>query len=382
MKRLLMGIVVVGIMLSAGVGSAQQSGSSPELQKWAATHCGQWTGTGHTKDTPMGPGGRWTAKMSVQPLLNGVVVEETYEFDFEGAAHPVRARGVLWYDPARERLVHVVVAADGVVQEGVHTQDTTGWEATSIRTDRSYKVRGSDTHAADGEKFTRRGQMSLDGKNWLPLFEAEFTKVAEISGATTDDEQELIRLEEAFCDAVVKKDVAMVDRLLGEDLTLAMADAIHTKDQAMAYLQSEEFNLASLDPEDLKARIYGDMGVVTGELRWSASDGECGRDRITDIWLKRNGRWQMVATQQSEIEKTVDSAKLSPEMKRLAVFAGDWTYEGEQLDPPGGGPAVRSGGDLLRDIHLPFCLGRTLPSGEDGRPQSGGHDNGHCADWI
>ncbi len=278
---------------------------------------------------------------------------------------------MLWYDPARKRLAHVVVGSDGVVQRGIHTDDVTGWEATSDGAHASYKVRGSDTHAADGEQFTRRGQMSLDGKNWLPLFEAEFTKVAEISGATADDEPELIKLEEELGEAVVKRDRATMDRMVADDATIGIAEGFFvTEQQVLDYVQSGAFKLNSMTWEDLKVRTYGDMAVVTGALRWTDADGQRGRDVLTDIWHKRDGGWQIVATHESKGKKTVDTARLCDEMKKLAGFVGTWRYEGEQLDPPVAGLPYGGAGPFHGTNTQRFILGgRFLESTiEDNNP--------------
>ncbi len=340
-------------LLAAGFAPAgdrpQPSAGHRKMLDW----CGEFTITGKTFTSPFGPGrqikGTWIGK----PILDGFAIEGTYFYEGKGPSGETQAREISTYDPATNTYQYVFLSNTGYREQAPFTVDgpVAAWEGTVVIDGKELRFRGRDRDLPDGTGFLRTAEFSTDGQTWQPNMECRHIRVAPAS-----DEQELIRLEDAFCDAVVKKDVVMVDRLLGEDLTLAMADAIHTKAQAMAYLQSDEFNLASLDPEDLKARIYGDMGVVTGVLRWSASDGEWGRDRITDIWLKRDGRWQMVATQQSEIETTVDSAQLSAEMKKLAVFAGKWEYDGEQVDPPVAGLPFGGAGAFSGTVTNRFIL--------------------------
>jgi hypothetical protein len=109
---------------------------------------------------------------------------------------------------------------------------------------------------------------------------------------------------------------------------------------------------------------------VTGVLRWSAANGDSGRDQITDVWLKRDGRWQMVATQETKIEETVTGQQLSPEMKKQEAFVGKWSYEGEQVDPPVAGLPYGGAGKYFGASTARFVLGgRFLESTiEDNNP--------------
>ena len=51
----------------------------------------------------------------------------------------------------------------------------------------------------------------------------------------------------------------------------------------------------TLDSVDV--RFYGDTAVALGEETWVKKDGSSGRYIWTDIWLYRNGQWQIVAAQ-------------------------------------------------------------------------------------
>ena len=56
---------------------------------------------------------------------------------------------------------------------------------------------------------------------------------------------------------------------------------------------------------DLKVRIFGDVAVLTGRqtIQGTAKGYVPGPRRITDIFVKRNGRWQYVGGQ-STLEPT------------------------------------------------------------------------------
>jgi len=50
---------------------------------------------------------------------------------------------------------------------------------------------------------------------------------------------------------------------------------------------------------DLKVQLYGDTAVVTGRQTEKATyKGEDASAvyRVTDVWIRRDGRWQAIAT--------------------------------------------------------------------------------------
>jgi hypothetical protein len=72
----------------------------------------------------------------------------------------------------------------------------------------------------------------------------------------------------------------------------------------MAKLKSGDASLASnhLNEEDLTIRFYGDSAIVNGSESWKLKkDGMTGRYICTDIFVKRNGKWQVVASQDLEV---------------------------------------------------------------------------------
>ena len=118
-------------------------------------------------------------------------------------------------------------------------------------------------------------------------------------------EQELLKLEQDWTNANVKADVAFLDRILAEDWVFTDPEGVvWTKAQSLAALKSGEDKIASMVPDDMKARVYGDAAVVTG--RNTTKETLKGKDisglyRWTDTWIKKAGRWQCVATHASMI---------------------------------------------------------------------------------
>jgi ketosteroid isomerase-like protein len=118
-------------------------------------------------------------------------------------------------------------------------------------------------------------------------------------------EQELMKLEQDWTNADVKADVAFLDRFLAEDWTLTDNDGVlWTKARELAAIKSGEVVISSMVTDDMKVRIYRDAAVVTGRntVKGTLKGKDIsGQERWTDTWIKRDGRWQCVATHVSNI---------------------------------------------------------------------------------
>jgi ketosteroid isomerase-like protein len=122
---------------------------------------------------------------------------------------------------------------------------------------------------------------------------------------TESVEQELIKLENEWADAWVKRDVAFFDRIIADDYTWTSPRGdVWTKAQDLALVKSGETVIKSWVLADMKVRVYGDTAVVTGRNTIKETyKGEdvSGQNRWTHTWVKRAGRWQCVAAHSSEI---------------------------------------------------------------------------------
>lgn len=157
---------------------------------------------------------------------------------------------------------------------------------------------------------------------------------ASMKVGSTSDEEELIRLQREWLSLETKH--AAVGHFMADGYSLVTSDGtVITKAQMINFVQSDDFPFTSMTPENLKVQVYGDVAVVKGLIKWSNKNNKNGQFLFTDTWLKRDGRWQCIATHESGAkETTVGNYELSPEMKKLAAFLGEWIYEGEQVDPP------------------------------------------------
>jgi hypothetical protein len=123
----------------------------------------------------------------------------------------------------------------------------------------------------------------------------------------TSAEQELIQLQKEVAEATVKRDVATIDRIITDDSAGTDDEGnVGNKTQLLASLKSGEGFPSSIVVDDIKARVWGDAGVVW--MRATEKSQVSGKDisvqyQETNTWIKRSGRWQFVASHRSKVVK-------------------------------------------------------------------------------
>jgi len=120
---------------------------------------------------------------------------------------------------------------------------------------------------------------------------------------STDSTSELIAIEKSFNNAFVRSDWKTVQEMCADDLIFTNADGSVThKLDNVAAIKSGEEKLDSIEMSDEKVQDFGDVAVTTGKLvekgQYKTTDLS-GTYRFTDVWVKRNGRWQLVAGQET-----------------------------------------------------------------------------------
>ncbi len=146
--------------------------------------------------------------------------------------------------------------------------------------------------------------------DWLDSFRAGLHELGYAEGSTfllefryakVDPEQEVRQVERELTEALGRGDLRAVERIYADDYTLTGADGeFRDKPQRLAALKLSDPKAASRNRDDIKVRVYGDTAVVTGrtlfkELVKGVERTE-GR-RFTHVFVKRQGQWQMVASQ-------------------------------------------------------------------------------------
>jgi len=123
------------------------------------------------------------------------------------------------------------------------------------------------------------------------------------SGRKTDPITVLKQLDQERIQAQIDADAAALDRLYAEDfIGIGPSGTVRAKGQVIADFTSGHLRFESITTDDVQWRVYGDTAVETGRSTMNGQDkGKIvPRDnRFTRVWVKRLGRWQLVANHYS-----------------------------------------------------------------------------------
>jgi uncharacterized protein YdeI (BOF family) len=122
-------------------------------------------------------------------------------------------------------------------------------------------------------------------------------------------EAELMQLERDIGDANVKRDKAFFERIEADEFIFTdSSGGITTRTEDVASLDKPagDTKLVSYVVDDMKVRVYGRTAIVIGRVTstYKRQDKELvSQTRFTDVFVKRNGRWQLVAGHSSRIKQ-------------------------------------------------------------------------------
>jgi ketosteroid isomerase-like protein len=143
--------------------------------------------------------------------------------------------------------------------------------------------------------------------------EAETEGTPEASATVTQQrvtrevtEKTLIALERKWMGALQLRDASALSQLVSDDFTLVSPQLVVAAGERDKYFQHamRDLSITSYEFEGLTVRLYGRTAVVSGWLRQSA--GVAGEDwggnyLFTDVWVSRDGTWQIVSRHMSRL---------------------------------------------------------------------------------
>jgi ketosteroid isomerase-like protein len=133
------------------------------------------------------------------------------------------------------------------------------------------------------------------------------TRVATMDAAEREAEQEVLKVEEELDRAFAEGDTATLDRIWADDVVYTSANGrVLDKAQYLARFRSGTRTFDSFAHDDIRVRLYENMAIVTGRSTSVLHDAgrlSAGPRRFTHIYVKRGGRWRLVAHQVTDIAK-------------------------------------------------------------------------------
>ena len=120
-------------------------------------------------------------------------------------------------------------------------------------------------------------------------------------------EEELLKLENEFAEAIVRNDLEGIGRLVADDWIIIEPDGgIVDRARFFEVIKSGALTHEMMESEDLRVRVYGDSAVVIGVTRTKGKfmgQEFSTQERATDVFVKRDGRWQCVLTHLTRFPK-------------------------------------------------------------------------------
>jgi ketosteroid isomerase-like protein len=125
------------------------------------------------------------------------------------------------------------------------------------------------------------------------------------SARAQSDEEQLIKLETDRAAAIVKGDVATLEKQTSDDYSLInMNGQMSGKAQMVTAFKTGQSKLTSDELSDMKVRVYGSTAVITGKADVKGMLGgkdATGQVMFTRVYVKKGGQWQSVAFQQTRV---------------------------------------------------------------------------------
>jgi ketosteroid isomerase-like protein len=193
-------------------------------------------------------------------------------------------------------------AAPAAAQEPTPTQSPAQPAAQDAKTaERERKEREKQEARAAKEKAAQEAKAAKEA-------EAKATKgqpSGEKVGMSGNAEQEVTQLTDQYIAALKGKDAAALERIWADDLTfINPGGAMLTKAQRLADIQSGANRFDSLEVSDRTVRVYGDTAVMTSLTTMKGQYGgqdASGQYRVTNVFARRGGGWQIVSLQMTPI---------------------------------------------------------------------------------
>ena len=113
-------------------------------------------------------------------------------------------------------------------------------------------------------------------------------------------ERYIIESERAWAESVATGNSSVIERILADDFVgVDPKGRLYDKSTMVSDTREGPKYFVSNHANEIKVRFYGDTAVAQGDETWERRSGDLLRGRFvwTDTWVKRNGKWQIVAAE-------------------------------------------------------------------------------------
>jgi ketosteroid isomerase-like protein len=123
-----------------------------------------------------------------------------------------------------------------------------------------------------------------------------------VSAQEKSDAAAVRALESKWVDAYKQRQIATVASLLSDDYVITLEDGSTYGKVGFISYNAGSLRVDVAEASDLKIRMHDNIAVVTGayhEKGVLAGKPYDYHDRLTDVWMKTGGKWQLIASHYS-----------------------------------------------------------------------------------
>ena len=113
--------------------------------------------------------------------------------------------------------------------------------------------------------------------------------------ASKSDLDTLLELNRDYIRSVQTSDVRRFNEILADDFLCSNPDGSLVDRQAFLEQTALPVRISNLEADDVMVRIMGDFAVIHARTTYLGPDGRPGSGRYTDVWARRDDRWQAVS---------------------------------------------------------------------------------------
>ena len=110
-------------------------------------------------------------------------------------------------------------------------------------------------------------------------------------------------LELKLLDCYKHHEVEVFASVLDDNFVITFEDgSTYSKTGYLAYSTSAATHVESVEIPEMRIRMHGDTAVVTGVYHEKGIDSQKSydyHDRFTDVWMKKAGKWRLIAAHYS-----------------------------------------------------------------------------------
>ncbi len=113
--------------------------------------------------------------------------------------------------------------------------------------------------------------------------------------ALTADEEQIRNIYSEYGPAQTRHDRAFFERIETEDFTLTVGNIKMSREEDIQWMEEQSTDKTYLSKVDHVA-VFGRLAVAHGYLEVRNGDGSIKDWPFADVWVKRNGAWQIQST--------------------------------------------------------------------------------------